>query len=220
MAALETFLQSKSVAVDSPGWRELLDAYDVSPATGPPQLHRRIEQIMTDMAFGYPVELARGEMSALRTDQSKAVDGSAPYPSETRSYRIKFGNPFPGPCHNVAHHCVDLLYIYDCFHDHMRRMDEEEESATSHEPRPSGWASNASLVDSIQDLWINFITNDEVKGSEPVAYVYEVDRKLYLKEMAKDKEWIDKRARLDVIVKNHDFVRSLAEAFSTMVKFN
>lgn len=220
LAALETFLKSKSVAVSSQGWHELLDTYDVSAATPKSQFHNRIEQIMTDMTFGYPIEMARREISAARVDHGNVIEGSASYPSETRSFRIKFGNPFPGPCHNIAHHCVDLLYIYDCFHDHMRRIDKEEASAVSQKLHPNGWASNASLVESIQNLWINFITNDEVPGSESVAYIYDVDRKLYLREMAKEEEWINRRARLDVIVKNHDLVRSLADAFPAMVKFD
>lgn len=194
-------------------------AYDVSASTPTPQYHKRIEQIMTDMAFGYPVELARRELSAGLAEQDKAVDGSAPFPSETRSFRIKFGNPFPGPCHNVAHHCVDLIYIYDCFYDDLRRKDRKRESAISQEPCPKDWASNSLLVSIVQDLWISFITDEEVKGSEPIAYVFDVDRKLYLKEMETDEDWAERRIRLEVMAKNHDIVKEMADAFVKMVKF-
>lgn len=44
---------------------------------------------------------------------------------------MRFGNPFPGPFHGVAHHCVDLIYIFDCYRGYLEQADREEAKALS-----------------------------------------------------------------------------------------
>lgn len=142
--------------------------------------------------------MAREEFSSTAVDQLRPLDGSPAFPTEVRAFRIKFGNPFPGVNYNIAHHCVDLLYIYDCFYLDIAETDRIEEST---KPRPEGCASNVSLVSAVQQAWINFIVDDTVDGQEDVATVYEVDRKVYRRSIREDKEWVSMIARFTMLGK-------------------
>lgn len=189
---LKTLLSSIEPPILSSAIVDIFTTYDITPTVPLPELHKRLRMFITDCQFGYPVQAARDEFSSTAVDQVRPLDGSPALRTEARAFRMKFGNPFPGVNYNVAHHCVDLLYIYDCFNIEMAATDRIEDSTMS---RPEGWASNASLVSAVQHNWISFIVDDTVDGEEDVVMVYEVDRKVYRKNMREDEPWLAMIAR-------------------------
>lgn len=189
---------------------DILAAYEITPAASLPDFHQRLHRFVTDCQFGYPVHAAREEFRATSAD---LVDGSPTFPTSVRAFLVKFGNPFPGPNYSVAHHCVDLLYIYDCFYLDMAETDRVENST---KPRPAGWASNATLISTVQGDWINFIVNDSVDGSEDTATVYEVDRHVYHKDMGKDDEWLARVSRFLLLGKHWKTVCSMMDIIKSI----
>jgi hypothetical protein len=95
----------------------------------------------------------------------------------------------------VAHHCVDLIYIFDCFYDHLSRADRD---AVHSDAR-----SNQDLVQDMQSQWIGFISDDDVEdGQEDLATVYGPDRRQEAVSMATDPEWAERRQRLNILAKH------------------
>lgn len=162
-------------------WEDFCGAYKLKAAMPVASLHEHIFRFLSDIQFGYPVQEARNELMAWETS---ANDRSV----HVHSYRVEFGNPFPGPNHGVAHHCVDLIYIYDAFHDALRAVDV-----------PTDGVSNAELVDRIQTDWIKFIAAPSINKAKGLATVYASDRKTKVVNMSSDKDWLDRTSRFKLI---------------------
>ena len=118
------------------------------------------------------------------------ADGTSARPTAVQSYRVKFGNPFPGINSGKAQHCVDLIYIYDCFEEALREVDKA---------LPTGAVTNASLVERIQADWIRFITAPSTGDQYGLATVYDVDRTTVTVSMTKNREFTDRKARFDLL---------------------
>ena len=91
----------------------------------------------------------------------------------------------------------------------MADIDRAEEGP---EPRDSSWASNAELVSAMQEQWIDFICDDTVDGQDTIAIVYEVDRKVYHRNIEEDEEWGARAARLSELKGHLESVKSLEAA--------
>ncbi|OJJ44589.1 hypothetical protein ASPZODRAFT_696556 [Penicilliopsis zonata CBS 506.65] len=210
---LESLLTSLSPPVARSVIEELLSQYEITPTTPLPDIHKRMFQLATDYQFGSPVHAARKELSLVASDQIRPLDGSKVFPIEVRSFRVQTGNPFPGVNRNFAHHCVDLLYIYDCFYVDMDKTDKLEESTGT---RPQGWASNRSLVADFQRNWTDFIVDESVNGSEEIATVYGVDRKTHQKRTTEDPEWIRMTERFEVVQRNFEDVELICNTLRSL----
>ena len=107
---------------------EIFKAYGFAHNMPKSQITDRILSFLTDIKFSYPVHCAR---KTLTTQQPSSTDvGDQPTPkiyhsTTVQSYKIKFGNPFQGPNFQVAQHCVELIYLFDAFHDHLELVDQE-----------------------------------------------------------------------------------------------
>jgi hypothetical protein len=158
------------------------------------KLHNQIYQFLSDLHFGYPVQRSREELMGWESPENHGqCDSLLHRPTKVDSFRISFGNPFPGINHRIAHHCVDLIYIYDCFEDALRAADKAE---------PVGAVSNASLVDLIQADWIAFITRSKsTPHQSALAKIYQMDRTAVTVDMSSDKIWADRLSRLSLIDK-------------------
>jgi carboxylesterase type B len=118
------------------------------------------------------------------------ADSGSARPTAVQSYRVKFGNPFPGINYAKAHHCVDLIYVFDCFGETLRDVDKA---------LPAGAVKHASLVDRMQADWIRFITAPSTGDQYGIATVYDVDRTTVTVSMALDRDFIERKARLDLL---------------------
>lgn len=191
---------------------EIWAAYNLNPLSPPAAVRKSVLCFATDSQFAYPVDMARAEFSSKATQMMRPVDGQLPRPTETRSFRFNTGNPFPGKNHGVAHHCVDLIYIYDCFHDALADVDCSEAAS---ELSVAPMASNASLVSAVQSLWIDFIVNDTVEGNEEVCTTFETDRTAHERIMEEDMDWVAQRKRFAVLAKHREAARLILMGLSS-----
>ncbi|KAF3389859.1 hypothetical protein DPV78_011616 [Talaromyces pinophilus] len=195
----------------------ILVAYDIAPSTPLHNLHNRLHQLAADYQFGYPVHMVREDFTCRSLSQAQLLDGLQAFPTEVRACRVKFGNPFPGTNLNVAHHCVDHIYIYNCFHAALEETDQTEETTNL---RPEGWLSNLSLVSIVQKQWINFIVDDVVDGSEDEATVFNINRKMSHVNTKECAEWLSMIAGFNCIGKHLTSVELIPKATVELCSHN
>lgn len=170
--------------------------YRIEAGASLPTLHQSLIGFTTDVTFGYSIYSAYQGLS--RQGQGNATQKIDDAPLSTQRattaqcYSIKFGNPFPGPSHEVAHHCVDLIYIFDAFHDDLEAQDGQS-------PGHVAAVSNAALRQDIQSTWVDFIVGDAKNVREGVALVYGKDRIARMENLHDDPEWVEQRRKLDWI---------------------
>jgi hypothetical protein len=105
---------------------EILQVYGLMPGIALHDLHHRLLQFANDVIFGYPIYRAKRFLATYQPKTSGSDDHAftrGVHRTTVHSYRVEFGNPFPGPNHNVAHHCVDMIYLFDAFHNALLLAD-------------------------------------------------------------------------------------------------
>ncbi|RAH77241.1 alpha/beta-hydrolase [Aspergillus japonicus CBS 114.51] len=182
-------------------------AYCLRSGMSKESLHEQVYRFLSDIQFGYPVQRCREELMGWENSGHSGLDEELfPRPTRVQSFRMAVGNPFPGSNHGKAHHCVDLIYIYDCFEKALREADKL---------LPPSTVSNASLVDRVQTDWINFITGSRSAIYEPgFATVYQPDRTATTVDMALDEVWVDRKSRLSLVDKYPKEARQVANILS------
>lgn len=161
----------------------VLQAYHLAPETPLPDLHLALIQFMTDTKFGLPVHNARCSLASSSNDEEG-------HPTAVQSYRIQYTNPFSGPLSTLAHHCVDLLYIFDAFHEHLAQV---------------GDKTNQVLVEAMQKHWIDFIWDgcrsrtSECGVKEDEITVYGKDRIAVVKSLKMDEECLERERRFELL---------------------
>ncbi|OJK04325.1 hypothetical protein ASPACDRAFT_21436 [Aspergillus aculeatus ATCC 16872] len=182
-------------------------AYHLRPGMSKDSLHEQVYRFLSDIQFGYPVQSCREELMDWENPGYSGLDEEpSPRPTQVQSFRMAVGNPFPGLNHGKAHHCVDLIYIYDCFDEALRKADKLLSSGT---------VPNASLVDRVQTDWVNFITGSRSANYEPgLATVYQPDRTATTVDMALDEVWVNRKSRLGLVDKYPQEARQIANILS------
>lgn len=123
---------------------EFCQVYPLDGALPIVSLRRQITQFLSDFAFGRPVHLALEEMR----------NNSSSHPTiSVRPFRVKYRNPFQGHEQAVSHHCVELIYVFDAFHEALREVDAK-----------AGSSKHAELVCAVQKHWTEFITGSDKLG--------------------------------------------------------
>lgn len=209
-ADMKAFFRSIVPSVSESAIDEIFTTYGLTPTTPLLELHRNLSKFMSDRQFSYPVEDARQELCSTAADQLRPADGRPALPTEIRPYRFKCGNPFPGPNYEIAHHCLELIYVYDCFYVDLANRDQIEQLSTHDR------ATNASLVSEVQKWWIDFIAANTVSGTEGVATVFDVDRKPHLRDTSTDSAWTAMKKRFNVIDKYFNDANLMWEAVRKM----
>lgn len=113
---------------------EVLALYQLGPQISIEGLRHRLLQFLSDVMFNYPIYEARDFLVAHRTKKTPVgttddfthgleSDSEKNGKHGVHFYKINFGNPFPGADFGVAHHCVDLIYLFDAFHDDLKKAD-------------------------------------------------------------------------------------------------
>lgn len=149
-------------------------------------------QFTTDAKFGLPVHKAQKSLAS-----SNIVPEQ--HPSKVQSYRIQYTNPFSGPLQTLAHHCVDLLYIFDAFYQDLAKS------------KPS----NQDLVEAMQRHWIDFIWDgckpetSKCGVKEDEITVYRKDRTAIAKNMHKDPEYLEREKRLELLAQDPARMKTL-----------
>ena len=189
---------------------DIISLYNITYRSDTAILHKRLSKLLTEYQFGMTLEAAGEDFRSRVTGQSEL----SVLPVSVRTFRIRFGNPFTGVNHNVAHHCVDLIYVYDCFHADLQDKDRVEEASATRQP---GCASNAQLVTAMQEDWIGFICNDAVNVGDDFTTVYEVDRNAYRKSMSEgDDGWADRILRLNRLKSHRQHLQLLDRAIRAL----
>lgn len=176
----------------------ILQAYGIQPGVSVPVLHQSLIDFITDVTFGYSIHSTHRELSMTYSHQNgtRSINGapqnSINNPTTAELYRVKFGNPFPGPNHDVAHHCVDLIYLFDAFHDDLAAVDQQDEGSVA-------GVSNSALRQEMQSAWVDFIVVDGKDIKEDSALVYGKDRISQVESLRDDREWVERRRKLDLI---------------------
>jgi hypothetical protein len=169
-----------------PAANEILAAYQLTPELPLPALQERLSRFLSDVLFSYPTHLCRNFLTSYRQRQGILHPG-------VYSYRVQFGNPFPGRRKGVSHHCVELIYLFNAFYDELKKVDELD--LVSSHARTNSMAgqggenpgninpigaeastksfvvpienvarkANMDLAHDIQDHWIRFIFDEDVR---------------------------------------------------------
>jgi hypothetical protein len=160
----------------------ILQAYNLTPQTPLPDLHASLLQFATVAEFGLPVHLARKSLAS-----STILPGEMR--SKTQAYRIQNNNPFRGPLQLLSHYCVDLLYLFDAFHHDL-----------------GGTVPvNQLLVDTMQALWIDFISDGCAEATstcsvgEDEMTVYGRDPRVRKMKLQAGSEFVERERRFDVL---------------------
>ncbi|PWY68390.1 alpha/beta-hydrolase [Aspergillus heteromorphus CBS 117.55] len=180
--------------------RSFYETYGLQSNMSKTDLHERALQFLTDIQFGYHVQRSREELIGWEGSSERNAR-----PTVVQSFRMRVGNPFPGPAYGKAHHCVDLIYIYDCFAEALRQADTT---------LPADSVSNAALVDRVQADWIRFITAPSVSSQAGFVTVYGQDRTAASVDMASDQEWVERKGRLNFLERNQLFSAQAIKALA------
>ena len=124
-----------------------------------------------------------------------------------QAFRIQYGNPFDIRYPVVSHHCVELIYVFDAFHDALRRVDNE-----------SGLNLNTALVENTQFEWINFITSRDTATLAPDDIViYNSERTRAIENISTSLELIARHERFSVLEKYFAQANSLFNALTSLL---
>ena len=212
----------------------MLDSYGIAAKLSGDDLNDTITRFFTDATFSHPLDCARNSLlSQQPAEKTRFTPEKTPWPTvyqhtTVQSYRIKFGNPFPGQCYEVAQHCVEVIYLFDAFHDHMILVDppnilsaeatgtrspasasddsgylSERTGTNAEETKPVDRdrvpASNADLRGKLQQKWISFIVDDQSEVLE-------------MQKEHNDKAWIavygkDRRIAVESLTSRLDWIK-------------
>ncbi|KAJ5554203.1 hypothetical protein N7513_004162 [Penicillium frequentans] len=208
VSKIESYTQLQDLLankVAQPEFREKFnEIYGIHPDMPLPDLHEQIYHFLTDLQFGLPVHLARNELRKCSTTIQEAATEFVGRPTNTHSFRVDVGNPFPGPNYQKAQHCVDLIYIYDAFAEALRAVDEE---------LPAGVVKNQAMVEAFQEDWIRFIADPIDGRQDGRATYYNADRTTNVVHVEFDEKWSERTVRYEFL---HTFYLSSQQALEAL----
>jgi hypothetical protein len=189
----------------------ILEAYGISKNAPMEANHKALTQFITEVEFSQPIARARNFFWAVQPErastQSQNSKDIAHHRTTVDVYKVIFGNPFPGPLHGIAHHCVEMIYQFDAFPKDLMLADQE---LASDKTKEDSLVTHAALRDAIQDKWIKFVVNGNSQkdpeadslGETSEATVYGVDRVARKEDFRNGAEWVKQQERFDVLDKH------------------
>ncbi|KAH7176261.1 Alpha/Beta hydrolase protein [Dactylonectria macrodidyma] len=194
---------------------QVLEAYGLVEGSEQSTLRTALERFHSDAVFDLGIYRARNLLSAQRL--AKYGDATSIQP-----YHIEFGNPFPGTKRGCAHHGVDVIYMFDAFHDALADADNGifksyAEACAEHSARPetestvqkttssSGTSAvnHQKLVKSFQDHVIGFIVGNSVqKVAEDEILIWGKDGSLRVEKLVETPRWTERIDRLKLLEKD------------------
>ncbi|KAJ5937821.1 alpha/beta-hydrolase [Penicillium verhagenii] len=211
VSKIKSFTQLQEALVQGVDSREYVDefftVYGLKFDSSLSEIHEQIYHFLSDLQFGHPVQLARDELTDWDHQSPGTEKGinlkDIKRPTVVQSFRANVGNPFPGPNYQKAHHCVDLIYIYDSFAEALRAADEE---------LPADAIMNDTLVERVQGDWIRFIAAAVTGYQDGLATVYNADRSTSTVDMASDPEWSVRKDRFDFLHRHQALAQQAMKA--------
>lgn len=197
----------------------LLQSYGLTESATDKELQHGLMQLMSDAMFEVPASITSRALRAQQQLPSKAI-------GQVQAFHVKTGNPFPGPSAGVAHHCVELVYLFGAFEADLAGADkgiaqpytepgqEVDTSFVGQEDTVEYKHGNIALSHSMQDTWIDFIVADDWKapGGPDSVLVYGKDRSIGIESTTEDPAWQTRRQRWGLLGKDPETMFNLCEA--------
>ncbi|KAL0936819.1 para-nitrobenzyl esterase [Colletotrichum truncatum] len=204
---------------------EILNAYGLVKGSEQSVLRANYERFLSDAKFDLPIYMLQTTLSK----QRRADLGDA---TSIQPYSIQFGNPFPGPKKGAAHHCVELIYLFDPFHNALvdadngifmaypessdelsARQETDATDSTVDDQSERRTVSNLELVGRVQDHYIGFITGKSTqKAAEGEMLVWGRDRTLRVENLEEDPMWVKRIGRLKLLQEDIPAIRRVLNA--------
>ncbi|RAK89049.1 alpha/beta-hydrolase [Aspergillus costaricaensis CBS 115574] len=174
----------------------ILQLYGLVEGASQRSLLSGLERFRSDAVFHLPIHRT---IDALRT-QRHNVYGDA---DSIQNFHIEFGNPFPGPKMGCAHHGVELIYLFDAFHEQLVGLDDLSTG--------QGVVKHRELVSRVQDHWIGFIVGRAVqKVSDKEVLVWGEDGYTRVEMFDEMSRWVERKRQLEVLGRD---VKSMMRVF-------
>ncbi|KAF8853850.1 alpha/beta-hydrolase [Acephala macrosclerotiorum] len=124
---------------------DILTAYGITAETPVPTIRDRLFRFVGDVMFGLPLFKARRFFTSTKHSDEFF------HPTTVQSYKVKFGNPWPGPSKDISHHCVEIIYLFDAFHDDLVKIDSIEQALTGQLAPPESPPLSSASLDKIDE---------------------------------------------------------------------
>lgn len=217
----------------------VLDIYNILPASSERELFDGLVKFISDTTVVHPTHRA-ADILARQRGENAAAKGLDPARVGVHTFHLECGNPFVGPNHGVAHHAVDVIYIFDTFHDALERADKGFlEGYQEPGQKPSGAAkavcdadhlekfgrSNVQLTEDIQDMFIQFIVEDttesERRSNADAITTYGRDRAKRIESWSKTCKWAKRRQKYNLLEEDSDSLqRAIRRLVGDVLKAN
>ncbi|PTB72128.1 alpha/beta-hydrolase [Trichoderma longibrachiatum ATCC 18648] len=160
----------------------VLRAYNILPTTSADELFEGFVQYISDATMCLRVHRAGSFLKAHR-EQQALLYGKDQKRVGVQYCHFEFGNPFLGPSDGIAHHGVELIYLFGTFREALEKADQgvlegyidpsQEAADVAPPPQASPSArgmkyskSNIDLSNELQDKLIQFIVEDNEETAE------------------------------------------------------
>lgn len=174
----------------------ILQLYGLVEGASQRSLLSGLERFRSDAVFHLSIHRT---IDALRT-QRRNVYGDA---DSIQHFHIEFGNPFPGTKMGCAHHGVELIYLFDAFHEQLVELDNLSTG--------QGVVKHMELVRRVQDHWIGFIVGKVVqKVGDKEVLVWGEDGDTRVEMLDEMPRWVERKRRLEVLGRD---VKSMMRVF-------
>ncbi|CAK7217090.1 hypothetical protein SCUCBS95973_003033 [Sporothrix curviconia] len=146
---------------------ELLQSYGLTSSATSEELKQGLMMLMSDAMFEVPFHVTG---KALRDQQQVGAIG------QIQAFHVKTGNPFPGPFEGVAHHCVELIYLFEAFHDAFVEADNGNARPYTDPSEEFLKVQKVTEVNGtitppkVQDETLVAVTADKVGTTDAIAY--------------------------------------------------
>ncbi|KAH8666578.1 para-nitrobenzyl esterase [Xylariales sp. PMI_506] len=208
----------KSAYTDTALVEEVMASYGFVESATPEELKVSLGRFISDSMFDFPMFHARSALIEDRIARFGTADSIQPF-------HIEFGNPFPGRFHDYSHHCLDLIYVFDAFHNAL--ADADKGIINPYPALPEGQKpvlsdgkytrSNIELAYELQDQWLGFIVGKPVhRVGEDEILVWGKDRSTRVDKMTTEPRWIEKKKRFDLLRKDIDAMGAATRAIRAL----
>ncbi|KAF7557995.1 hypothetical protein G7Z17_g287 [Cylindrodendrum hubeiense] len=199
---------------------EIMRAYGLTESSSEEILSRGLYKFLNDSMFEISVDLARTSFRNRRR-----VTGHAEVKS-VHSFFVEFGNPFPGSGQGVSHHCVEMIYLFEAFHDALALADQgilepykelanavsdikrefastDSDSEITPRSETGNKRTHLELSRALQDHWLDFIVLDEFSPESSVDDITVFGKDLGTRVESLDGQpWQQKRERWGLVARN------------------
>jgi carboxylesterase type B len=202
---------------------EVLEAYGILPTSSDKELSEAFSEFISDATMLHKLYRASRFFKAHRGKQA-LLHGNNPKRVGVQYYHFEFGNPFLGPMQGIAHHGVELVYLFGTFHDALEKADrgilegyiepdqDLTEAAIPEPPSNTEAAekrkSNIDLGYELQDKLIQFVVEDcqdtDQHSDRDEITTFCHNRSVRTESWSSSEKWVAKRKKFKLLDKDLD----------------